>query len=405
MAENTEIIDFVWQGTDKSGKRTKGEISDRNVTIARTTLRQRGIRVIKIKPKPKDLFSAKKTAISSSDIAVFSRQLATMLGAGVPLVKSFDIIGNGHENASMQELLMTIKADIESGRTLTEGLRKHNVYFDDLFCNLVQAGEHAGILESLLDKIATYKEKTDSLKKKIKKALVYPSAIIFVSIIVTAILLLFVVPVFEELFQNFGADLPLFTQTVINASKWLQEWWWFCLLIVIFAALTFNYFRKRSYRFNYFMNKLYLKIPVFGTMLHNAAIARFARTLGTMSTAGVPLLDALGSVAGATGNIVYSNAVQKIRKDVAGGQQLQSSMQKQNLFPHMIIQMVSVGEESGRLDSMLNKIADFYEEAVDNAVDNLSSLLEPLIMVVLGVLIGGLVIAMYLPIFKLGSVF
>lgn len=405
MAENTEIIDFVWQGTDKSGKRTKGEISDRNVTIARTTLRQRGIRVIKIKPKPKDLFSAKKTAISSNDIAIFSRQLATMLGAGVPLVKSFDIIGNGHENASMQELLMTIKADIESGRTLTEGLRKHNVYFDDLFCNLVQAGEHAGILESLLDKIATYKEKTDSLKKKIKKALVYPSAIIFVSIIVTAILLLFVVPVFEELFQSFGADLPLFTQTVINASKWLQEWWWFCLLIVIFAALTFNYFRKRSYRFNYFMNKLYLKIPVFGTMLHNAAIARFTRTLGTMSTAGVPLLDALESVAGATGNIVYSNAVQKIRKDVAGGQQLQYSMQKQNLFPHMIIQMVSVGEESGRLDSMLNKIADFYEEAVDNAVDNLSSLLEPLIMVVLGVLIGGLVIAMYLPIFKLGSVF
>lgn len=405
MAENTEIIDFVWQGTDKSGKRTKGEISDRNVTIARTTLRQRGIRVIKIKPKPKDLFSAKKTAISSNDIAIFSRQLATMLGAGVPLVKSFDIIGNGHQNASMQELLMTIKADIESGRTLTEGLRKHNVYFDDLFCNLVQAGEHAGILESLLDKIATYKEKTDSLKKKIKKALVYPSAIIFVSIIVTAILLLFVVPVFEELFQNFGADLPLFTQTVINASKWLQEWWWFCLLIVIFAALTFNYFRKRSYRFNYFMNKLYLKIPVFGTMLHNAAIARFTRTLGTMFTAGVPLLDALGSVAGATGNIVYSNAVQKIRKDVAGGQQLQYSMQKQNLFPHMIIQMVAVGEESGRLDSMLNKIADFYEEAVDNAVDNLSSLLEPLIMVVLGVLIGGLVIAMYLPIFKLGSVF
>lgn len=402
MAENTEIIEFIWHGTDRSGNRTKGNINGRNVTIARSDLRKQGIRVIKIKPKPKSIVIF-KPQIKPKDIAIFSRQLATMLEAGVPLVQSFDIIGRGHDNATMKELLLGVKADIESGNSLTEALRKKPIYFDELFCNLVEAGEHAGILETLLDKIATYKEKTESLKAKIKKALVYPAAVVVVAAIVTAILLLFVVPVFEELFNDFGADLPSFTRWVLDISAWLQEWWWMCLLVLIGSVFTFEYFRKRSRKFNHFMDKLYLKIPAIGSILHKAAIARFARTLSTMSAAGVPLVEAMTSVAGATGNIVYSEAVLKMRDEIATGQQLQFSMQQAKLFPHMVVQMVAIGEESGNLDGMLAKVADFYEEEVDNAVDNLSSLLEPMIMIVLGVIIGGLVIAMYLPIFKLGA--
>lgn len=403
MAENTEIIDFVWQGTNKAGNRLKGEVASRNITIARSELRKQGIRVIKIKPKPKDIFVFKKTGIKPKDIAVFSRQLATMLEAGVPLVQSFDIIGRGHDNPSMKELLLGVKTDIETGDSLTEALRKRPIYFDELFCNLVEAGEQAGVLETLLDKIATYKEKTESLKAKIKKALVYPAAVIVVAVVVTAILLLFVVPVFEELFSDFGADLPAFTRMVLDMSAWLQEYWPYCLVAFIAAVFTFNYFRKRSRKFNHFMDKLYLKIPAIGAILHKAAIARFSRTLSTMSAAGVPLVEALGSVAGATGNIIYSEAVLKMREDVATGQQLQFTMQQAKLFPHMVIQMVAIGEESGNMDGMLAKVADFYEEEVDNAVDNLSNLLEPIIMVVLGTLIGGLVVAMYLPIFKLGA--
>lgn len=404
MAEKKEEqIDFIWEGVDKQGKKTKGEISAKSETVARADLRRVGVRVVKIKPKPKPLFSPRKKSITSGDIAVFARQLATMLEAGVPLVQSFDIIGKGHENASMAEMLMSIKGDIEGGDSLAQALRRKSLYFDDLFCNLVEAGEQAGVLETLLDKIATYKEKTESIKKKIKKALTYPIAVLVVAFIVTAILLIFVVPVFEDLFQSFGADLPSFTKFVIGLSEWAQEWWWTVFGGIGIAGYVFVYFRKRSRAFNHFLDRTLLRIPVVGMILDKSAVARFARTLATMSAAGVPLVDALESVAGATGNIIYHDAVMKMREDVSTGQQLQFSMTQADLFPHMVIQMVAIGEESGSIDAMLDKVADFYEEEVDNLVDNLSSLMEPLIMVILGILVGGLIVAMYLPIFKLGA--
>ncbi len=403
MADQIEQLDFIWQGTDKSGKKTKGEVSAKSETIARSDLRRLGIRVIRIQKKSKPLFTAKAQSITPADIAIFARQLATMLEAGVALVQSFDIIGKGHDNPSMQKMLLDIKADIESGDTLAEALRKRPLYFDELFCNLVAAGEQAGVLETLLDKIATYKEKTESIKKKIKKALTYPIAVLVVAFIVTAILLLFVVPVFEDLFHSFGADLPAFTKMVIGMSEWMQEWWWILFGSIGIAVFTFTYFKKRSHKFCHFLDKTFLKIPIIGLILHKSAIARFARTLATMSAAGVPLIDALESVSGACGNIIYQEAVLKMREDVATGQRLQFSMQQVNLFPHMVTQMVAIGEESGSLDAMLSKVADFYEEEVDNLIDNLSSLMEPMIMVVLGTLVGGLVIAMYLPIFKLGA--
>lgn len=404
MAEKKDDqIDFIWEGVDKKGQKTKGEISTKSETVARADLRRMGVRVIKIKRKPKPLLGAKTQKITPGDIAIFARQLATMLEAGVPLVQSFDIIGKGHENASMSEMLLSIKSDIEGGDTLAQALGRKNLYFDDLFCNLVEAGEQAGVLETLLDKIATYKEKSESIKKKVKKALTYPVAVLIVAFIVTAILLIFVVPVFEDLFKGFGADLPAFTQFVIGLSEWAQEWWWAVVGGIFATVYIFNYFKKRSRPFNHFLDKTLLRIPVVGMILDKSAIARFARTLSTMSAAGVPLVEALESVAGATGNIIYYDAVMKMREDVSTGQQLQFSMSQQGLFPHMVIQMVAIGEESGSIDAMLDKVADFYEEEVDNLVDNLSSLMEPLIMAVLGVLVGGLIVAMYLPIFKLGA--
>ncbi|MEQ1528297.1 MAG: type II secretion system F family protein, partial [Methylococcales bacterium] len=382
MAEQSEQIDFIWEGTDKTGKKlTKREISAKSETVARTELKRQGFRVTRIKKKPKSLFSTKTRPITPGDIAVFSRQLATMLGAGVPLVQSFDIIGKGHENPSMSTLLLSIKSDIEGGDTLAEALNKKPLYFDELFCNLIEAGEQAGVLEALLDKIATYKEKTESMKKKIKKALTYPVAVIVVAFVVTAILLIFVVPVFEGLFNSFGADLPSFTRMVINMSEWMQTWWWVVIGIVVGAVYTFGYFKRRSREFNHFLDKTLLKIPVVGLILNKSAIARFCRTLSTMSAAGVPLVDALQSVAGACGNIIYAEAVMKMREEVATGQRLQFAMQQTALFPHMVQQMVAIGEESGSIDAMLAKVADFYEEEVDNLIDNLSSLMEPIIMV------------------------
>jgi len=408
MAAKTEkenLILFTWEGIDRSGKRIKGEQPGRSEILVKAQLRQQGIKPVKVKKKPKPLFGARKKKITTKDIAIFSRQLATMLSAGVPLVQAFDIVGRGHENPSMQDLLLTIKDDIEAGSTLTEALRKHSLYFDDLFCNLVEAGEQAGVLETLLDKIATYKEKTESIKAKVKKALTYPIAVIVVACIVTAILLIFVVPQFEELFSSFGADLPAFTQMVIGMSRFMQANWLYLLGAIVAALYTFFYFKKRSRTFNRFLDRLFLKIPIVGPqILHKSAIARFARTLSTMSAAGVPLVEALESVAGASGNAVYSDAILEMREAVATGQQLQQSMRQTGLFPHMVVQMVAIGEESGSIDSMLAKVADFYEEEVDNAVDSLSSLMEPMIMAFLGVVVGGLVIAMYLPIFKLGSV-
>lgn len=403
MAKQDEQIDFLWEGIDKQGKKTSGAISAKSEAIVRIELRKMGVRVVRIKQKPKPLFGAKVQKITTGDIAVFARQLSTMLGAGVPLVQSFDIIGKGHSNASMSEMLLGIKTDIEGGDTLAQALGKRNLYFDDLFCNLVNAGEQAGVLETLLDKIALYKEKTESIKKKIKKALTYPIAVMVVAVVVTAILLIFVVPVFEDLFKSFGADLPAFTKFVISLSAWVQKWWWLVLAVILGSWYTFSYFKKRSSAFNHFLDRALLKLPVVGMILEKSAIARFARTLGTMSAAGVPLVEALVSVAGACGNIIFYDGVMKMRDDVATGQQLQFSMIQTGLFPNMVVQMVAIGEESGAIDSMLEKVADFYEEEVDNLVDNLSSLMEPLIMAVLGVLVGGLIVAMYLPIFKLGA--
>ncbi len=403
MADQSEQIDFIWQGIDKNRKKSSGVIPAKNELIAKTELRRQGYLVTKIKKKPIPFFSARMKAITPNDIAIFSRQLATMLAAGIPLVQSFDIIGKGHENPSMQILLLAIKANIENGDSLAEALKKNPLYFDELFCNLVYAGEHAGILDTLLDKIATYKEKTESMKKKIKKALTYPIAVIVVAFIVTTILLLFVVPVFEDMFKNFGADLPAFTRMVVTMSQWFKEWWWIVLGVIITSIYTFGYFKKRSTTFNHFLDAMLLKMPVVGIILRKSAIARFSRTLSTMSAAGVPLVDALQSVAGACGNIKYAEAVLKMREEVATGQRLQLAMMQTNLFPHMVQQMVAIGEESGSMDAMLAKIADFYEEEVDNLVDNLSSLMEPIIMVILGVLIGGLIVAMYLPIFKMGA--
>ncbi|MCF7986062.1 MAG: type II secretion system F family protein [Methylovulum sp.] len=403
MAEQSEQQDYLWEGIDKTKTKTKGEITARSELIAKVELKRQGYRVTKIKKKPKPLFSARQKPITSGDIAVFARQLATMLASGIALVQAMDIVGKGHENPSMQALLLAIKSDIEGGDSLADSLKRRPLYFDELFCNLVESGEHAGVLESLLAKIATYKEKTESMKKKIKKALTYPIAVLVVAFIVTAILLLFVVPVFEDLFKSFGADLPSFTRMVIDMSKWLQQWWWLVVGIIVAAAYTFSYFKKRSLAFNHFLDKLLLQLPVVGLIINKSAIARFSRTLATMSAAGVPLVEALQSVAGACGNIIYAEVVMKMREDVATGQRLQFAMQQAKIWPNMVQQMVAIGEEAGSMDAMLAKVADFYEEEVDNLVDNLSSLMEPIIMVVLGILVGGLIVAMYLPIFKMGA--
>jgi type IV pilus assembly protein PilC len=395
-------IPFTWEGKDKRGNRVKGKSLAPDETVLRGELRRQGIAASKIRKQSAAIGRGGK--VKPEDIAIFSRQLATMLAAGIPLVQAFEIVGNGNDKPSMQKLILDIKSDVEGGTSLHESLGKHPLYFDDLFVNLVEAGEQAGALESLLDKVATYKEKTEALKKKVKKALFYPAAVLVVAVIVTVILLVFVIPQFEDLFKGFGADLPAFTQMVINLSKFVQSEGIFIAAVVAGAFWTFFYFQKRSRKMREFLDRLQLKIPIIGPILVKSAIARYARTLSTMFAAGVPLVEALESVAGATGNIVYEDAVMRMRDEVATGQRLQRAMETTGLFPNMVIQMIAVGEESGSLDSMSAKVATFYEAEVDNAVDSMSSLLEPLIMAILGVLVGGLVIAMYLPIFKLGAV-
>jgi len=396
---------YTWEGTDKKGKRLKGETRAATITLVRADLRKQGIIPLKIKKKPTSIFSAMKPKITPGDIAIFARQLATMMQAGVPMVQAFDIVGRGSENASMQDLILAIKADVEGGTALATALSKHPLHFDDLFCNLVRAGEAAGVLEDLLDKIATYKEKMESIKGKIKKAMFYPTAIVVVAVLVTALIMMFVIPQFESLFSSFGSDLPAFTKFVVAISRWLQEWWFLALAGVIGVIYLFGFIWKRSRKFRLWADKALLKTPIVGVIVHKSSIARFARTTSTMFAAGVPMVEALESVAGATGNIVYSNAVLRMREDVATGQSLQLTMKQQEIFPHMVIQMVAIGEESGSLEDMLSKVADFYEEEVDNMVDALSSLLEPVIMVVLGTLIGGLIVAMYLPIFHMAEAF
>ena len=393
-------INFVWEGTDKKGNRIKGKTIAANEAAVKADLRRQGIAPVKISKARRKAGKA----IETGDIAFFSRQMATMMSSGVPLVQSMDIIGKGHTNPRMQDLVMGIKADVEAGNNLADSLAKQPLYFDDLFVSLVRAGEQAGALETLLDKIATYKEKTERIKKKIKKALSYPIAVLVVAFVVTAILLVFVIPQFEELFKGFGADLPAFTQFVVNLSRSVRSEGIIYLIVIGAIGGTFFFFKKRSRKFREYLDRLSLKVPVIGDILTKSALARFARTLSTMFAAGVNLVDALQSVAGATGNIIYEQATLKIKDQVSTGQQLNVVMSQTGLFPHVMIQMIAIGEEAGSIDAMSAKVADFYEEEVDNAVDNLTSLMEPLIMAILGVLVGGLVVAMYLPIFKLGSV-
>jgi type IV pilus assembly protein PilC len=398
-----EKIEFTYEGINRAGTKLKGEIYALSETLAKSQLRKQGINPIKVRKKPQPLFGGAEK-IKPSDIAIFARQISTMMHAGVPLVQSFEIIGEGNDNKTMQKMIFGIKSEVEGGVTFAEALAKQPLYFDQLFVNLISAGEQSGALETMLDKLATYKEKTEALKAKVKKALFYPIAVLIIAFLVTVILLVFVVPKFEELFDSFGADLPALTQFVIHLSEFMQAWWWVIAGGVSGSVYTILRIKKTSPKLQESFDRIALKAPVIGEITTKSAIARFARTLETMSAAGVPLVEAMDSVAGATGNIVYYNASIKIRDDVSQGTQLQTSMRNTGLFPNMAIQMISIGEEAGSLDHMLAKVADFYENEVDNAVDALTSLLEPIIMAVLGVLVGGLIIAMYLPIFKLGSV-
>ncbi|MFV1984994.1 MAG: type II secretion system F family protein [Thiohalomonadales bacterium] len=404
MAKAATQTIFLWEGKNRKGQKVKGESPGNNVALIKANLRRQGINPTKVRKKAKPLFGGGKTRIKAADISIFARQLSTMMNAGVPLVQSFEIIGKGHENKGMQDLLMKVKTDIEGGSNLSDALSKHPYHFDELFCNLVRAGEHAGILDDILDKVATYKEKTEAIKAKIKKAMTYPIAIVGVSFLITTLLMLKVIPQFEDLFAGFGADLPAPTKIVIAMSKFFQAYWYIMFGVIGGGIYSILQLKKKSIAFNHGMDKLMLKLPILGAIVRKAAIARYARTLATMFAAGVPLVEAMDSVAGAVGNVVYGEAVRKIRDEVSTGTQLNVAMRNVDLFPNMVVQMTAIGEESGSIDTMLSKVADFYEAEVDDAVDNMSTLIEPFIMVFLGGLIGGLVIAMYMPIFQMGKV-
>lgn len=402
-----EPVAFSYEGVDRSGRKLQGEIAGKNLQTVRAELRKQGIRPVKVNRKRAPLKLPGLGGggkIKPGDIAVFSRQMATMMKAGVPLVQSFDIVADGLDKPLMRNLIRAVRDDVSSGNAFAASLAKHPQYFDDLYCNLVEAGEQSGALETMLDRIATYKEKTESLKAKIRKAMTYPAAVIAIAIIVSGILLIKVVPQFEEIFRGFGADLPAFTLWVIGISEIVQDWWFFGLLGLAAAGYAFSYAYKRSPRLRNRVDELLLKLPIAGDIITKSAVARFCRTLATTFAAGVPLVEALRSVSGATGNVVYRRATDRIADDVASGTQLNFSMRSTGVWPNMVLQMVSIGEESGALDEMLDKAASYYEEEVDNAVDSLTELMEPMIMSILGVLVGGLIIAMYLPIFQLGAV-
>lgn len=408
-AARTKPIDsglkvFVWEGKDKRGVVMRGEQLAKSDAILKAELRRQGIQPISVKEKTRPLFGGGGKRVTPRDIAFFSRQIATMMKSGVPMVMALEILAGGQKNPRFKDMITDIKQNIEGGSSLYEALSRHPLHFDDLYRNLVRAGEKAGVLDTVLDTIATYKERIESLKGKIKKALFYPAIIIAVAILVSAILLIFVVPQFQEVFRSFGADLPAFTLMLIALSEFLQANWLFILVVLIGAIFGFIQVYKRSENFRRLLDRLSLKIPVIGQILHNSAIARFARTTAVTFRAGVPLVEALDSVAGATGNIVYTDAVRRIREDVAVGYSLSTAMRQVNLFPHMVVQMTAIGEEAGALDTMLMKVAEYYEEEVNNAVDALSSMIEPLVMVIIGILVGSMVVGMYLPIFKLAAV-
>lgn len=394
---------FRWEGVDRKGNRVKGELTGLNVALIKAQLRRQGVVPGKVRKKSNSVFSRGKK-IKPLDIAFFTRQMATMMRAGVPLLQAFDIIAEGVDKQSMRDLVNELKQEVASGNSFANSLRRKPEYFDDLYCNLVHAGEQAGALETLLDRVATYKEKTEALKAKIKKAMTYPIAVLVVAFIVSGILLIKVVPQFQSMFEGFGAELPAFTQIVIDLSELLQNWWYIVLPAVVGAGWLFGRAYKKNVKFRDTIDRALLKTPIIGQILYKSSVARYARTLSTTFAAGVPLVEALDSVAGATGNVVFRTAVNQVRQDVSTGMQLNASMRSTGVFPSMAVQMTAIGEESGALDEMLGKVANYYEEEVDNAISSLTTLMEPMIMGVLGVLVGGLVIAMYLPIFQLGSV-
>jgi type IV pilus assembly protein PilC len=394
---------FVWEGTDKRGMKIKGEFQAKSANFVRAELRKQNINPTLVKPKPKPLFGKAGKRITALDIAVFSRQIATMLQSGVPMVQSFEILSGGQKNPRMTEMLDDIRNNISGGSTLYEALGRHPVQFDELYRNLVKAGEGAGVLDTVLDTLATYKERIEALKGKIKKALFYPAGVMIVAMLVSAVLLIFVIPQFEDVFKNFGAELPAFTMMYVKASRFMVAWWWALLAVMIGAIVGFITIYKRSIKIQHLVDRMMLKLPIIGQILHQSAIARFARTLGLTFRAGVPLVEALEICGGATGSIVYNQAVMRIKEDVAVGYPLNMAMKQINIFPHMVVQMTAIGEEAGALDTMLFKVAEFYEQEVNNAVDALASLMEPFIMVFIGIVVGSMVLAMYLPIFKLAA--
>ena len=404
MATEISRSVYVWQGFDKNGNKSRGEIPGNSQALVKAQLRKQGVNPTKVKKKSKDLFGPRKQAINPGDISVFTRQLATMMKAGIPLVQSFEIVGESLENPSMKDLVMQIRDDVSAGNNFADCIRKHPRYFDDLFCNLVESGEASGALETMLERLATYKEKSEALKAKIKKAMNYPLAVVGVALVVTAILLIKVVPQFAETFGSFGAELPAFTQFVMMLSDFAIAHWWKVVIAVVAGSFAFKEARIRSKAFVQIIDRVTLKLPIIGPIVRASCFARFTRTLSTTFSAGVPLVDALDSVAGATGNVVFYKATKQIKEGVTTGQQLNFAIKSTTLFPTMITQMVGIGEESGALDGMLDKCATFYEAEVDNAVDGLTALMEPMIMAVLGVLVGGLMIAMYMPIFQLGEI-
>ena len=403
--EVSKLTTYEWVALDKRGKRMKGDMPAKNASLVKAELRRQGMNPQSVRERSKPLFGATGSTVKPQDVAIFSRQIATMMASGVPMVQSFDIIADGQKNVRFKNILLDVKQNIEGGASLHEALGHYPVQFDELYCNLVHAGETSGVLDTVLDTVATYKERTEGIKKKIKKALFYPMMVLAVVFMVVLIMLLFVVPVFAKTFQDAGAQLPAPTQLLVSASEFMQSYWWIVIGVIVGGITALILAKKRSPKFAHFLDRMALKMPVMGNIVRNSAIARFARTLGVTFRAGVPLVEALDAVAGATGSIVYGDAVRQMREDIAVGHQLQLAMKQTNLFPNMVVQMTAIGEESGALDNMLFKVAEFYEEEVSNAVDTLSTLLEPIIMVVLGTLVGGMVIALYLPIFKLAGTF